>query len=116
MGGSLAYEAAIKRTDLEAAVSFYGFPQRYLGQFVEAKTPILAIYGSEEPYTKPPVLKHLRDELAGSPLQHELHVMPGVGRDFFADDDGYATHAWALLETFLEKHLSRPKINKFAPG
>ncbi len=116
MGGSLAYEAAIKRKDLEAAVSFYGFPQRYLGQFAEATTPILAVYGSEDPYTKPAVLRRLRDELAASPLQHEVHVMPGVGRDFFGEDDGNATYAWALLEAFLAKHLSRPKINKFAPG
>jgi carboxymethylenebutenolidase len=115
MGGSLAYEAAIKRSDLEAAVSFYGFPQRYMGHFAQAKTPILAIYGSAEPYSKPPVLKRLSEELASAPVGHELHILPGAGRDFFAQEDATATQAWALLEAFLEEHLSLPKINRFAP-
>src|SRR5690606_21136645 len=59
MGGTLAFEAAIKRPDLEAAVSYAGFPQQFLGQFNQSTTPILAIYGSQEPYTKPKVIQHL---------------------------------------------------------
>ncbi len=106
MGGSLAFEAAIKRSDLEAAVAFYGFPQRYLGQFRGAHAPIMAVYGSEEPYTKPPVIARLRAELAESPLAHELHVIEGVGRDFFADGGQAATLAWGLMADFLAKHLS----------
>ncbi|MCB1642489.1 MAG: dienelactone hydrolase family protein, partial [Xanthomonadales bacterium] len=106
MGGSLAYEAAIKRSDLEAAVSFYGFPQRYLGQFENAHAPILAIYGSEEPYTKAPVIERLREELAQSALEHEVHIIPNAGRDFFGDSSRAATQAWEFLAAFLEKHLS----------
>ncbi len=106
MGGSLAYEAAIKRTDLEAAVSFYGFPQRYLGQFAQAHAPILAIYGSEEPYTKAPVIERLRTELAQSPLAHEVHIIPNAGRDFFGGSTRAATQAWELLAAFLDQHLS----------
>jgi carboxymethylenebutenolidase len=105
MGGSLAYEAAIKRTDLEAAVSFYGFPQRYLGQLKMAHAPILAIYGSQEPYTRPNVLAHLRQEFAESSLPHELHLLEGAGRDFFDDGSAVASRAWALLAAFLEKYL-----------
>jgi carboxymethylenebutenolidase len=114
MGGSLAYEAAIKRPGLEAAVAFYGFPQRFMGQFAAAKTPILAIYGDEEPYNKPNVIKRLQDEFATSTTGHEVQIMQGVGRDFFAEDDRYAVRAWSLMEDFLDKHLVRPKINKFA--
>jgi carboxymethylenebutenolidase len=115
MGGSLAYEAALRRTDLEAAVSFYGFPQRFMGHFTEAKAPILAVYGTEEPYSKPPVLKRLAEELRASPLPHEMHMLSGVGRDFFAEETATATQAWALLEAFLEKHLSLPNVNRLAP-
>ena len=106
MGGSLAFEAAIKRHDLEAAVSFYGFPQRYMGQFDHAHAPILAIYGSDEPYTKAPVIERLRQELAQSQVEHEVHVIPDVGRDFFGNSSHAATQAWGLLAAFLEKHLS----------
>ena len=117
MGGSLAFEAAIKRHDLEAAVAFYGFPQRYLGQFHAAHAPILAVYGSEEPYTKAPVIKRLRAELDESPLDHELYVLEGVGRDFFADGGAAATHAWELMADFLAKHLSgEPRPHAHADG
>lgn len=85
MGGSLAFEAAIRRGDLEAAVAFGGFPQSYLGQFYKANTPILAIYGSEEPYTKPVVVETLREELAQSPLKdrHRVEIFEGLGHEFF---------------------------------
>jgi carboxymethylenebutenolidase len=107
MGGSLAYEAAIKRSDLEAAVSFYGFPQRYLGQLRHAHAHILAVYGSEEPYTKANVLKKLAEELRESPNENELHILKGASRDFFDENDDNATQAWALMRAFLDKHLLR---------
>src|SRR5574341_409127 len=66
MGGSLAFEAALVRRDLEAAVSYYGFPQRYLGRFKDARAPILAFYGNQEPYIQPAVIKRLESELAAS--------------------------------------------------
>lgn len=64
MGGSLAFEAALVRDDLEAAVAFYGFPQRYLGRFKAARAAILAIYGSAEPFVPPDVIDALRRDLA----------------------------------------------------
>jgi len=86
MGGSLAFEAAITRTDLEAAIAYYGFPQRYLGLFKEAKAPILAFYGSNEPYVLPTVVERLRRELAETSASHEVVVMDGAGHDFFSDN------------------------------
>jgi carboxymethylenebutenolidase len=112
MGGSLAYEAAIKRTDLEAAVAFYGFPQRHLGHFKEAKAPILAIYGSEEPYTKPSVIEKMREELSEvDAMGHQVMIMDGVGRDFFATPQKAGTHAWMTMLSFLEKHLAAPAVS-----
>jgi carboxymethylenebutenolidase len=115
MGGSLAYEAAIRRDDLEAAVSFCGFPQRYLGRFAGAHAPILAVYGSEEPYIKPVVLKQLHEELTRSSPRHELVILPHAGRDFFESDDRTASQAWALMAGFFEKHLARPTISRLSP-
>ena len=87
MGGSMAYEAAIKRTDLEAAIAFGGFPQRYLKQFDQANTPILAFYGKEDPYIKPAVVKALQKVLSTSPLkdEHEIKIMEHIKHDFFTD-------------------------------
>lgn len=87
MGGTLALEASIKRPDLEATVAYGGFPQAYLGQFNQGRTPILAFYGSEEPYTRPVVVQALRAELAATALaaQHRVEVIEGIGHEFFLE-------------------------------
>jgi carboxymethylenebutenolidase len=114
MGGTLAFEAAIRRTDLEASVAYGGFPQQYLGQFGECCTPILAAYGSNEPYTKPKVIQLLQAELAASQLkdQHQVVTIPGGGHDFFTSDPDptsqeigreVMTHTLGFLEKFIEK-------------
>jgi len=113
IGGSLAFEAALVRRDLEAAVSYYGFPQRYLGRFKDARAPILAFYGSQEPYIQPAVIKRLESELAASPLQHRVVMLDGAGHDFFSDqlpedrrEPGRI--AWQKTLAFLETHLTGP--------
>jgi carboxymethylenebutenolidase len=121
MGGSLAYEAAIVRHDLEAAISFYGFPQRYLGRFHESVAPILALYGEEEPHITRPVIENLQRELAAASTSrktaHEVVLLPGVGHDFFAENateftkqQGRAalTRAFAFLETCLRGPIRTP--------
>jgi carboxymethylenebutenolidase len=115
MGGSLAYEAAIVRKDLEAAVSFFGFPQRYLGKFQQATTPILAIYGDQEPYIPATKIIQLREELAASSLgeEHQMMILQNVGREFLSEN---ATEAQQELGrqalnatfSFLEKYLQGP--------
>lgn len=109
MGGSLAYEAALKRDDLEAAVAYYGFPQRYLGRFKDAKAPILAVFGGDDPYTRHKVIEQLRRELGQSPLGHEVVTIPNASRDFFREPALMAgTVAWERTLTFLEMYLKRP--------
>jgi carboxymethylenebutenolidase len=120
MGGSLAFEAAIVRKDLEASVAIYGFPQRYLGQFRDAVTPILAIYGDHEPHVPAAKILQLKDELAAASLgnKHEVFILSGVGRDFFGDADteveqAAARQTWNIILAFLEKHLkssTRPAV------
>jgi len=86
IGGSLAFESAIKRDDLEAAIAFGGFPQRYMKDFPKANTPIQAFFGSEEPYIKPIVIKKLKQVLASSTKtkSHEVKIVAGVGHEFFS--------------------------------
>lgn len=115
MGGSLAFEAAIVRKDLEAAVSYYGFPQRYFGKFGNANTPILAVYGDHEPHVAPAMVEKLRNELAHSKngQKNELLILPNTTRDFFLDDRD-ETHqessrlAFNKTFRFLEQFLKGP--------
>ena len=114
MGGSLAYEAAIVRDDLEAAVAYSGFPQRYLGHFKRANTPLLSFYGSEDQYISPEMVEKLRVELAGCHLDppHEVVVLEGAAHDLFDEDAGarvdLGRQAWHKTLDFLESILEGP--------
>ncbi len=103
MGGSMAFEAALHRDDLEAAIACYGFPQRHFGHFGNAKAPILALYGSGETLVPLDARERLRAELAGSPLGHEVVTIDGAARSFFDGDQSKT--AWATLVNFLDRHM-----------
>lgn len=114
LGGSLAFEAAIHRDDLEAAVAFSGFPHRYLGHFVTANTPICAFFGSEEPHIAGAIIKRMRDELIHSQhnLAHEIHIIQDIGHEFFSETLTQAQrensrHVLKYTLDFLGKHLER---------
>jgi carboxymethylenebutenolidase len=109
MGGSLAYEASIVRTDLEASIAYYGFPQRYLGRFKDSKAPILAFYGTQEPFVSPKTIERFRADIAQSPLPHEVAMIDGAGHDFFSDNaQQYTKAVWDKTLAFLEKQLQHP--------
>lgn len=117
MGGTLALEASVKRPDLEAAVCYGGFPQAYLGQFGQGRTPILAFYGSEEPYTRPVVVQAFRAELAATPLaaQHRVEVIEGIAHDFFVEQPNpiHVEQGKLVLDTaldFLQRYLDKPQM------
>jgi len=108
MGGTFALEAAITRSDLEAAVALYGFPQKHLGKFKDAYAPILAIFGDQDPYVGSGVIAQFTRELLLSKLAHEVVTLEGVGHGFFTtDDSGASATAWARIMPFLSKHLKR---------
>jgi dienelactone hydrolase len=116
MGATLAMEAAIKRDDLEATVAFAGFPQQLLGQFGACHTPILAVYGSDEPYTKAKVIQILQNELLQTELKekHQVVTIPGAGHDFFNSDPDPTSQAigkevMTYTLHFLEKYIEAPK-------
>jgi carboxymethylenebutenolidase len=117
MGGTMAFEAAIRRKDLEASIAYGGFPQQYLGKFAQITTPILAIYGSEEPYTKPATITQLREELAASALseRHQVVIIEGAKHDFFAQNPDPALRPISTLAinhtlAFLERYLEKPEL------
>ncbi len=113
LGGTFALQASLARPDLEAAVAFYGFPQRFLGTFAAAQAPILAVYGSEEPHVPPDVLAQFRAELDAAPLAHEWLTIDGAARDIFASTSDpsavdRARQAWAGTLAFLDRYLEAP--------
>ena len=116
LGGSMAFEAALHRDDLEAAVACYGFPQRYFGRFAAAKTPILALYGGDEALVPPAIRDRLRAELAESPLSHELVMVDGAARDFFDNPTRESSKTvWATIVRFLDRHLEMPRVPSNRP-
>ena len=110
MGGSLAFEAAIKRSDLEAAVALYGFPQRYLGRFSALQAPLLAMFGSKDPYVRPKAIARLRRELAAAAVEHDLVVLEGASRNFFdeAHSASAGAIAWQKTTEFMARLLHGP--------
>ena len=124
MGGTLAFEAAIKRDDLEAAIAYGGFPQQYFGHFAQAHTPILALYGSEEPFIKASAIDKLRAELSATDLKdkHQVILIDGAGHEFFSEtpDDHHLqtigkqviNHTLHFVETYLElaEHQRKTRI------
>ena len=115
MGGSLAFEAAIIRTDLEAAVAYSGFPQRYLGHFKRARTPILAFYGTDEQFIPREAIDRLRQELATAPrnLPHEVYMLNGAAHELFLDappneQPEYSGITWQKTLEFISNFLERP--------
>ncbi|MEO1291174.1 MAG: dienelactone hydrolase family protein [Chloroflexota bacterium] len=112
IGGTLAFEAAIKRDDLEAAVAYGGFPQHFSGQFAECNTPILAVYGSQEPYIRPPAINALRNEFAATALKddHDILIIEGGDHNIFSkikDPQHQEVSKIAINHTlsFLERYL-----------
>jgi len=119
-GGSLAFEAAIKRDDLDAVVVYAGFPQRYLKQLEDCKTPIMAIYGSADPYITTDVLQALRTALTRSPRasEHQVRVIAGAGHTFFSPQPVPEEREWGkevinLTLAFLEDYLERPDMRLY---
>lgn len=116
VGGTLAFRAALQRTDIEAAVSIGGFPQGFIGYFKQAKVPILGLYGSKDPFIGADVVEALRADLAQSPIvsQHQVVTIEGAGHEFFSDKPDPKLQDWgrqALHTTlaFLDKYLEQPK-------
>lgn len=115
MGGSLALEAAIKRQDLEAAVAFFGFPNRLWGHYKDTVTPVMAFYGEHEPHVPRSEIERLRQELAmnAQHLNHEVVILEGVGREIF-DEAATETQreqgqlALQMTLDFLQKYLKGP--------
>ncbi|GAB1421733.1 hypothetical protein MASR2M15_19150 [Anaerolineales bacterium] len=86
-GGAAAFEAALTRSDIEAAILISAFPQDYLDRLHLAKVPILAIYGQEDEYIHDALIKKLEVGLKKDKQhRHQLLRIPEFGHEFLQSD------------------------------
>ncbi len=114
MGGTLAFEAAVTRADIEAAVAYSGFPNRLFGKFADAQMPILAFYGDHDPHITPQVIDRLRAELAQTALPHRVETLTNAGRDYMNEaqnphERAIANYVWAQTLAFVQEQLGTSK-------
>src|SRR5579859_4878316 len=106
MGGELALNAAVHRTDLQGAVIFSGKPDQFLTLIPASETPILAFYAEKDSSASPEMIEQLRSALAKSAHKGEVVVLAGTTEGFFNDEsqaynEQAATQAWEKLLDFL---------------
>lgn len=81
LGGLLAYLTAA-RTDVDAAVSYYGVRiDEHLGEAAKIKCPIVFHFGANDNYTPAPVREAIRQALAGND-QAETYTYVGADHAF----------------------------------
>jgi len=117
LGGELAYHAALHRTDLDAAIAFYGKPDDYLILMPATETPIMAFYGDKDPNIPSTMVERVKVALAKSSVKCEVVVYPGAMMGFFNDDlptyDEQATaDSWGRMLDFLCENLEVPRVTK----
>jgi carboxymethylenebutenolidase len=115
MGGGLAFEMALSRDDVEAAVTFGAFPQAYFGRFKSAKTPILAFYGSNEGLINRAYIDQLRTEFTETSVgnSRRVEMIDGLGHDFFDEnftdaEQGVSKEVLYRTIGFLQSYLQGP--------
>jgi len=115
MGGTLAFQAAIERDDLEATVAYAGFPGKYFGQFEKSNTPIYAFYGSQEPHIPAKSIQRLGTELGQTKhdISHRVEIIPTIAHEFFSESLSaeQKEHSRAVLKktfAFLDENLDGP--------
>jgi carboxymethylenebutenolidase len=114
-GGELAFQVALTRFDLDAAVVFGGLPDRYIERMEGDKTAILAFYGDADPDVLPTTLHRMWQALSQSPAEWQIIVYPEV-TNAFKDESSpnyhpyYAADAWNRSMEFMDRLLTPPKV------
>lgn len=131
MGGMYALLAACGCEGLSAAVPFYGIlshehgllhaeggldparkPRQPLDAAPDLRCPMLAFFGTEDPYIPQGDVDRLKERLPAAGPPAEVVVMAGAGHAFMNDTrpDAYrpeaAREAWARTTAFLREHLT----------
>lgn len=110
LGGQLAYLTAT-RTDIDAAVGYYGVNiQNLLGEAGNIKKPLMLHIAAKDEFTPPDAQKKIEDGLKDNP-HVTLHAYPQMDHAFARVGGAHYDHANAELAngrtaTFFRQHLS----------
>jgi carboxymethylenebutenolidase len=110
LGGQLAYLTAA-RTDIDAAVGYYGVNiQNLLDEAKAIRKPLMLHIAAADEYTPPDAQKKIVDGLKTNP-QVTLHIYPQMDHAFARVGGAHYDHANAELAngrtaTFFRQHLS----------
>lgn len=112
LGGYLAIKLGMERTDVMAAVSFYGDAQPLLGTLNQLKCPLLSVFGESDPLTDR-LLEPMKKELQKANPFHEVVVYPEAPHGFFNDlrptyHREASEAAWHKVLDFLKIHQGEP--------
>lgn len=120
-GGYLAMRSAIERSDLMAAISFYGDATPVLDKLDKIQCPLLSIFGDEDPLTEK-LHDRIVEVTAAASEVTEIIVYPGAAHGFYNDmrttfAERAAEAAWHKVLEFLKTHQGEPPPpEEAAPG
>ncbi|ACY96065.1 MULTISPECIES: dienelactone hydrolase family protein [Thermomonospora] len=111
LGGTMAYHLAARRSELAAAVSFYGSGVPSALELAGRITcPLQFHFGGSDPYIPREQIAAVEEAVAPMP-NVEIHVQEEAGHAFhnweapMFHQPEHAERAWSLTERFLERHL-----------
>ena len=110
VGGGLSQRLALRRTDLSAAVMFYGAPETGAAALKQLGCPLLAHFGATDRGIPAGRSDELRKGLAEAGKVGEVYVYPGAGHAFMNETrpsyhPDAARQAWARTLAFLQRTL-----------
>lgn len=122
MGGRVAFLTACSNEAVGGAVPFYGGgigsgtpserqPNRPIDLADRLHCPVLAFYGTDDPFIPMTEVEHVRDRLNQVGPEHEVVVYDSAPHGFFCNErDSYrpeaAEDAWIRMLRFFRRHLA----------
>jgi carboxymethylenebutenolidase len=114
-GGGTSFLYALRQPALNAAVSYYGPMPSDPAAYVNAKAPILGLYGGNDSRVNPNI-EVAKTELAKTKATYDPHIFEGAGHGFLRQQGGSAQapgnmkateQAWPLTIAFLKKYTTQ---------
>jgi carboxymethylenebutenolidase len=111
-GGGTSFLYALKQPALNAAVSYYGPMPADPAAYVNAKAPVLGLYGGNDNRVNPNI-EIAKTEMAKAKAVYDPHIFEGAGHGFLRQQGGSAQapgnmkateEAWPLTLAFLKSH------------
>jgi len=110
MGGAITVIAGVKIPECDAAVCYYGIPDKAVADPKDMAVPFLGHFASEDDWCTPAAVDGLKADLATVSTPVEVHTYEGQQHAFFnevsaAYDKSSAELSWDRTLTFLKANL-----------